>query len=289
MKLTHVANMAFGAQDGAFWGDLLIRFNADGKAKVFDAKPLDAYAGEVLELPLVASFKMGEGDPFVPHCNAVAFGCETWEAGDKFPLLYANIYNNYSDKEDRLEGTCPVYRLMEVDGSYAMKLVQVIRIGFTDTLRWRSSHGKDVRPYGNFVIDRDTGLLHVYTMRDEDKLSRYFTFTLPAKDAGEPCEAWGVPVVTLTEADILKEFDVPYHNYIQGGCAHGGKVYSSEGFSNVGTIPPALRVIDMVKGEQEDHLCLPDIGLNIEAEWIDFRGDVCYYSDAHGAMFRVDF
>ncbi len=288
MKLTHVAHMAFGAQDGAFWDDLLFRFNANGDVRVFDARPLDTCTGEVLELPLLASFRINPEEPLVPHFNAVAFGCEKYVENDRFPLLYANIYNNYATQENRLEGTCPVYRLTEEEGTFAMTLVQVLQIGFADTLLWRSSHGKDVRPYGNFVIDRDMGLLYVYTMRDEDKVSRYFTFKLPTLADGVRSDAWGVPVVKLTKDDILAWFDVPYHNYIQGGCAYGGKVYSSEGFSNSGSIPPALRVVDMVEKKQREHLCLPEIGLNIEAEWMDFRGDVCYYSDAHGDIFRVD-
>ena len=53
--------------------------------------------------------------------------------------------------------------------------------------------------------------------------------------------------------------------------------------------PPTLRVIDPEKGEQIFHVNLAKLGYPTEAEWIDFRKDVCYYSDAHGNVFRTDF
>lgn len=288
MKLTHRANMAFGAQDGAFCGDYMFRFNADGSCRVFDARPLDGPGAGITELPLIAQFRTDPADPVVPHFNAVVFGTEYYAPDDTFPLLYANLYNNYAKSEDRLEGTCCVYRLQQTGDSFKTTLVQVIRIGFVHEPLWKSAGDKpDVRPYGNFVIDTEKNLLHVFTMRDAEHVTRYFTFRLPRLAEGECSPRFGVPTVTLREEDILGWFDTDYHLFIQGACCHGGRIYSSEGFN--ADIHPSLRVIDPAAGVQLCHVDLTDLGYDCEAEWIDFRHGICYYSDAKGRIYEADF
>ncbi len=289
MELKQIGKMAYCAQDGAMWGDFVFRFNADGKCRVFDARPLDtATESEPADLPQLASFAVNPAEPLVPHFNAVVFGTEYYAEGDEFPLLYANIYNNYAKEADRLEGTCCVYRLLREGMQFSMTLVQVLQIGFTKDPLWISAGEKpDVRPYGNFVIDRDKGLLHVFTMRDAEHVTRYFTFRLPTLAEGTLSETWGVPVVTLGKEDILKWFDTDYHLFIQGACCHGGLVYSSEGFNK--DVPPSLRVIDPAAGVQLHAVNLVELGYDVEAEWIDFRNGICYYSDAHGNIFTADF
>ncbi len=288
MKIKPIATMSYGAQDGAFWGDYMFRFNADGHCRVFDARGLDADSDTVTELAKIGEFAVNPSDPVIPHFNAVVFGNEYFFPGDEFPLLYANIYNNYAKADDRREGMCCVYRLMRDGTKFTSTLVQIIKIGFTDDPLWISGGDvRDVRPYGNFVIDTKKSLLHAFTMRDADHTARYFTFALPKRSEGKISEAYGVPVVTLTKEDILKTFDTDYHLYIQGACCHDGRIYSSEGFNR--NVPPALRVIDPEQGKQLFHVNLVELGYEIEAEWIDFRDDICYYSDARGNIYKVDF
>ena len=76
MKLTLRGTMAFGAQDGAFWGDYLFRFNADGSCRVFDAHPLDGTSDTPVDLPLITAFHTDPADPVVPHFNAVDFAID---------------------------------------------------------------------------------------------------------------------------------------------------------------------------------------------------------------------
>ncbi len=276
-------------QDGVFWGDWMFRFDADGTGWAFDARPLDAATPDaVAELPLLAKFHTAPGDAVVPHFNSVAFGCECYDAGDEFPLLYANLYNNYAGQADRREGVCCVYRLQRAGDSFAMTLVQVIRIGFVrDAELWCSPGEKtDVRPYGNFVIDREKRVLYAFTMRDAAHRTRYFAFDLPGASEGVFCEEYGVRVVTLTAQDIRSCFDTEYHQYVQGACCHAGRIFSSEGFDV--SPPPALRVIDPAGKSQIVHVDLVELGFPAEAEWIDFRADCCYYSDARGNVYRVD-
>jgi len=286
MKIRQVAKMDFSAQDGAFWGDYMFRFTAWGHGRVYDARPLDAEGGD---LPLIGEFDIKKSEPLVPHFNAVVFGNEYFDPADEFPLLYANIYNNYAKAENRLEGTCCVYRLTRSGTEFEMTLVQVIRVGFTeDKTLWKSDgETPDVRPYGNFVIDTDKSLLHAFVMRDASHTTRYFTFKLPKLADGVMSEEYGVRVVTLEQDDILDQFDTDYHLFIQGACCHEGKIYSSEGFN--ADVPPSLRVIDPAAHRQLCAVNLVELGYTVEAEWIDFRHGICCYSDAHGTIYEVDF
>ena len=286
MKITPIAKI-IGGQDGAFFGDYLFRFNAKGKAMVFDATALpSAKEGEVL--PLIARFSVNRDEPLLPHFNAVVFGNEYFAEGDEFPLLYANLYNNYSGETDRKEGILCAYRLQRRETEFTMSLVQVIRVGFVhDPSLWCSADVKDVRPFGNFVIDTEKNILYAFTMRDGEKKTRYFSFALPRLSDGILNEAYGVKTVTLEKEDVLSFFDTEYHAYIQGACFHEGRIYSSEGFST--TLPAALRIIDPVAKKQLAHFNLADMGYPEEAEWIDFKDGKCYYSDILGNLFLVDF
>lgn len=288
MKIQPIASMT-GGQDGAFWRDYLFRFNAKGTCWVYDARGLDHVSEDITSLALIDTFQYGQNDPVIPHANAVVFGTEYYAEGDEFPLLYSNVYNNYAKQEDRREGLCCVYRVQRTGTAFSLTLVQLIRIGFVENRALWKSGGEtpDVRPYGNFVIDREKDLLHAFTMRDTDHTTRYFTFRLPKLADGVIDAAYGVNCVTLGEADILDYFDTDYHLYIQGACCHAGKIYSSEGFNE--KIPPYLRVIDPAGKRQLQQINLVELGYPVEAEWIDFRRDICYYSDAKGKVFRVDF
>ncbi len=285
MKITKIGQMSLGEQDGALYGDYLFRFQSDGFCRVFDARGLDN--GNDTTLEVVGEFRLNPDDGILPHSNAVVFGSEKWEETDEFPLLYSNVYNNYQNDRNRREGTCCVYRITHTHGVFDATLVMLLRIGFTDDPVWRSEKVADIRPYGNFVIDRDKNILYAFTMRDADHTTRYFSFSLPKKTDGVLCPEYGVPVVVLGKEDILSQFDTEYHTFIQGACCHNGLIYSSEGFNR--EIPPALRVIDPAAQKQIAHVNLLDMGYDCEAEFIDFRGERCFYSDAHGVIYQVEF
>lgn len=277
-------------QDGAIYKSKLFRFNHKGACAVFDLSLLD---GREEACTPIARFTLGSTDKIVPHSNAVFFGCDRYEEGDEYPLLYTNVYNNYSSREsleDKLIGYCPVYRLTEDNGEYTATLVQALRIGFTEnTELWRASeeaHGP--RPYANFLIDTDKRILYSFVMRNEELGTRYFKLRLPSVNEGEYDPRFGVNTVTLTEADILGYFDCPYHRYIQGATYHAGKIYSTEGFTESKVNRPAIRVIDL-EHESSDYTDIMELGFVNEPEFIDFFGDTCYYSDAHGNLFSVEF
>ncbi len=267
-------------QDGAVWGKELFRLNHLGECVVRDMDTLQPKA----------SFLLDKVDIIVPHSNSVVFGCEYWQAGDEFPLLYANIYNNYAASEDPLVGVCCVYRLFRTECGFDTRLVQLIRIGFTDDRDlWRSCEN-DVRPYGNFVADREGKRLYAFVMRDAVQETRYFAFRMPAARDGVFDEKYGVPVVTLTPEDILEQFDTPYHMYIQGACCHKGKIYSAEGFGEwAPDIPAGIRIIDLKAKKQELYVNLDAAGYPPEPECIDFVGEKCVFADAEGNFYEAVF
>ena len=169
--------------------------------------------------------------------------------------------------------------------------MQIIEIGFVeDDELWKSKGDtEDVRPYGNFTIDRENGIYYAFTMRDESKTTRYFSFRLPKLNEGVICEKYNVKKVVLNEKDILQYFDCEYHCYVQGACCHKGKIYSLEGFANSADIPPAIRIIDPQLKEQVYFKKFGDIGIDAEPEMIDFEDDICYYAEHSGNFYKLYF
>lgn len=288
MKIQKIALLT-GFQDGAIWGDLLFHLNHKGECKVYDMNMLTQRTVSNIPAEPIAEFILDQAERIVPHCNAVMFGCYRYSSEDEFPLLYSNIYNNYSKSENRLEGVCCVYRLQRQGSGFVTTLVQLISIGFTADKNLWSSEAEDVRPYGNFTIDRERELYHAFTMRDADHTTRYFTFRVPRVEAGEPDAIYGVNHVVLQPEDILSSFDCEYHHYIQGACTHSGKIYSVEGFGSRTSNLPALRIIDPQRKCQEAYFLLEDYGLEREPEMIDFWGDRCCYCDGHGHFYYLTF
>ncbi len=269
-----------GGQDGSIFGDYLFRFDARGRGIVYSMKN-----GEKL-----ADFTLDKSDILCMHSNAVDFSPHRYDTSDDFPLLYTNIYNNYSKGKatDRKCGVCGVYRILRQEGVFTSQLVQVVRIGFTDDPVWRSENLSDVRPYGNFVVDSDENRLVAFTMRDEDRHTRFFSFSLPHISEGVLSDEYGVPVVNLAKSDILDCFNGDYSNYIQGACCRGGKIYSTEGFSEP-TIPACIQVFDIRAKRTHARISLFHYSMTIEPEFAAFSGDILYYSDAHGNMWEITF
>ncbi len=289
MQITQIAKIK-GSQDGAIFNNYLFRFATRGECNVYNMNDFKK-SDDIQAATPVDSFVLDKAELIVPHSNAVCFGTEYFTPDDEFPLLYSNIYNNYAKADDPLVGVCCVYRIQRENNKFTTTLVQIIKVGFVNDYElWRSStEPADVRPYGNFTIDTEANKLYAFTMRDAAKATRYFAFDLPKLSCGVFDEKYGVNVVTLTIDDIKEQFDVEYHHFIQGACFHKGKIYSVEGFTNNEKNPPALRIINTKTKTQEFFLRFEDLGMSVEAEMIDFKDDVCYYSDVVGNFYILEF
>ena len=274
-------------QDGAIYGGYLFSFDHLGKCTVYKMKALEKCKdGEAV---FFSEFSLDKSDLIKPHSNSVMFSNEFFDKKDKFPLLYTNIYNNYSDSENKKYGVCLVYRLIREQRIFKSVLVQIIEIGFTeDKTLWKSEGEKeDVRPYGNFAIDAEKGILYAYTMRDNAKTTRYFCFNLPKVNSGKMSSEYNVKKVILNQKDISGYFDCDYHHFIQGACCYKGKIYSLEGIGNDFDNPPAIRIIDTESKKEISFERFADFGINTEPELICIENDICYYSDHHGNVYKL--
>ena len=280
-------------QDGAVFGGTLFRFSHSGTGLAYPMEKV-LHPQDVNEPLDFSEFELDQKELVCPHCNTVFFGNERFDPADEFPLLYANVYNNYSKEEDRRPGQLCVYRLFRNGEGFATTLLQLIEIGFTaDSSLWTSyeegEEARDVRPYGNFLADLEKNVLYAFTMRDKDRTTRYFAFRLPSSKDGEADPILGIPRTVLKKEDILDQFDTPYHQYIQGGACHGGLISSTAGFGEKETSRSAIRIIDPAKRCQIAYFDLCDAGIPVEPEWMDFVGDTCYYSNATGSVYQIDF
>ena len=286
-KLTHIGKIVDNGQDGAIYGKYLFSMNTKAEVNVYD---IEAFGDVATPEDKIDSFKLDKWESIRPHSNAVCFGSEYYAEGDEFPLMYANVYNNYANTDRPLKGVCCVYRVMREGTRFSTTLVQIIEIGFVeDAVLWKMSADADCdRPYGNFTVDRENNVFYGFTMRSVKDGTRYFAFDLPRAHDGETCEEYGVNKVVLRPEDIKYYFDTEHHYYLQGACCHKSLIYSLEGFSS-DELPPRLRVIDPESKKQLLAVDLREFALSIEPELIDFYGDVCYYSDEHGNLYIMDF
>lgn len=257
-------------QDGVIHGNKVFCLNEKGEVLVYNLE----------QKVQLGAFLLDRIDIIRPHANSVCFGSGSNTEQDAYPLLYVNVYNNYSRAGDRLEGACCVYRLTEDGKSFSTELVQVIRIGFTESLElWKSlPDNGDVRPYGNFVVDTDREELVAFVMRDADMTTRFFRFKLPDSASGTYRADYGCNMVVLEESDILDSFDTPYMNYMQGCCYWEGKIYSVEGFNAGSRAEPVLRIIDLQAKQQVRMELLAERGLIKEPELICVENGTVYYA-----------
>ena len=266
-------------QDGATYGGYFFAFTGSGTCKVYSTE----------DYSLVSSFTLEKVKLFKPHSNSVCFGSTKYKESDEFPLLYANVYNNYGIDDKEMIGVCGVYRIVRDGDGFKSTLVQVIKVGFTsDTELWASKKS-DVRPYGNFVVDTDRNKLIAFTMRDEDSSTRFFEFDIPAIGDGEYDSSLKVNKVTLTKDDITDKFSTPYFRYLQGCTYYGGKVYSLEGFTDNAKNPASLKIVDLEGRKLITEIKLQDMGLTVEPEAAFVVDGELYYAEVSGNIYKFTF
>ncbi len=267
-------------QDGAIYGDYLFHLSTNGLCEVYSLPGVTR----------ISSFVLDKTDKAVPHSNAVCFGSEFYAECDEFPLLYTNIYNNYSSCEDKREGCSLVYRIIRQGSVFTSKLVQIIKIAFAkDEGLWYSEGKKDVRPYGNFVVDTDSNMLYAFVMRDAEQRTRFFSFELPKVADGDYDADTDARAVSLNANDIKAIFDCPYMKYMQGATYYCGYIYSLEGILCDAGLPLKFRVIDLKNQKEIFEYGLEKIGLVGEPEFVAVYNGEFLYADAEGNLYKFIF
>lgn len=280
MKIEKIAGVCCG-QDGAIFGDLFFRLDVSGKVSIYDANSFE----------FISDFHLDKSEYWLPHSNCCFFGNQYVSEKDELPVFYTNVYNNYGDQADRREGVLLAYRITKKDGSLSSELIQIIKIGFVEDLSlWKSlPENKDTRSYGNFLQDNDTDKLWAFTMRDKEKTTRFISFNMPKIKEGIVEPLSGVKTVTLTENDILSQFDIDYQYFIQGACMKNGIIYSLEGYGVGSDYKGRIKLIDAESKKQMQEVNLSEFGCIHEPECIDFYGERCIYGDSTGDIFEISF
>lgn len=263
-KLGNIKKM----QDGATYGNNLIEMDSSNHGIVYD---INSYE-EIGTITLDKTISM--------HSNSVCFGAEKYDEQDEFPLMYTNVYNNYSSDEDRREGICGVFRLVkDVPGNYYGQLVQLIKIGFTEDLSlWKSKKdGSDFRPYGNFVVDTDNNRLYAYVMRDSEQITRFFEFECPTVDKSETYTN-----IVLGKEDIISSFDLVFYSALQGVTYFDGMLYSLDGFQNA-----MIHVVNLKEQCLYATLKLSEMGMAYEPEAIFSMENSVVFANSTGNVYRI--
>jgi len=237
-----------GHQGGACYDDKFFLCLSTGNVIVYD----------LVNKATLGTFSLG----VALHCNAVFFG-EKYSASDDFPVLYVNSYEDGIQK-----GTLYGFRITEIGGVFSCSNVQTINVGFTNSSLWTDGAG-DTRTYGNFVLDKENGILYAYTLLDTTNVTRFFAFEMPSPTGGN---------VTYSESDIIERFDIQRLAYMQDSCFVNGQIFIESG--GVSGAPGLISVVSMIQHSVIAQINLPEIGISIEPESID------YYED--GLLFGMD-
>ena len=71
---------------------------------------------------------------------------------------------------------------------------------------------------------------------------------------------------------------------MQGAAVHGGMIYSTDEINR-----PAIRIISSEQKRRERYVDLMSLGYLEEPEMIAFCGDVSYYSDTCGNLYKIKY
>ena len=209
----------------------------------------------------------------------------TYKEGTCF--IYSNIYNNYASAQNRHIGECCVYQLSDEDGTWTNELKQVLRVGFiNDPYYWTPA--SEIRPYGNFVVDKENQFLYVYVMYNSKSVTQWYKFYLPKSDEGEWSEEYECNILTLNTDDIIDSWTTELQNIIQGACVHDNLIYSTEGSNGTGTNAARMRVVDPSKKKVIAVFEFFADDDPVEPEFIDFFEGRCFYGSAK-QMYNIDF
>lgn len=244
----------YNPQDGCIYGNWLFLFSSSAVCSVYN---LDGGNFDLMCVSKLPSYK-----GFYPHSNSVCFGHKLF-ATDPVPLIYTNVYNNYSNNRE-MDGVCFVYRafLDEINDVFSFEMVQVIKVGFTDNENIWGNHSLNKSPYGNFLVRENE--LWVYLNMFDSLTTRFFRFELPI--IGQTKQ--NIQYVILEQEEIKETFDVFLFRNIQGGTVSGDFLFSLEGFGDE-LAPGFLRAVSLVTKEVFS-IGLANLIGECEPEFVDF-------------------
>lgn len=252
-------------QDGCIFNDTLFLFNSIGTCYVYNIN--DNYS-------LICETALPDYCGFVPHSNCVCFGSKV-DDSDDFPLLYTNVYNNYSNNPYSY-GMCFVYRIFVQGYNYQFNLVQVIKLSFSNDNTLWNDDSFNISPFGNFLIDNDK--LIVYLNIFSTSKTRFFVLPLPTIS--------NELFVEIDSHEICYFIDTQLFKYIQGGTIHNKCILSLEGFGTI-DFPAVLRIINL-NNKLLRTVFLDCIIGEKEPEFISIYNEYLFIGEHNGEIFSFD-
>lgn len=250
-------------QDGCVYNNYLFTFDSEGKCFVFD----------LTNKELLCSTILPNVNGLLPHSNCVCFGKKMNE-DDEFPLLYTNVYNNYSNNEETY-GLCFVYKITKTNiCSFSFRHIQTIKVSFIDSVFWHNNSNNN-SPYGNFLVYDD--FLFVYLNIFGSKITRFFKFPLPLINPNFS----GITYLDINNVIDIKDFIL--FKYIQGGTIYNDYLYSLEGFNE-----SCLRIINLTNDSLQS-VELTNTICNKEPEFISFLNNYLIIGDVDGHLYYCYF
>lgn len=243
------------AQGMAIWKDKAYLFNDGGHCRV-----LNIHSNSIIsEFDLASS---GTNN----HVNAACFGVESIEKGG-MPVIYVSEYRSPS--------RCFVEQIKD---STSVLLQTIV-----------AENGGKNRFVQAWVVDKKEGYLYAIARRDPTKAKkrninvRIVKYRLPRLIEGSK--------VFLTDNDILDDFDVQFHNGIQGAKIRGDYLYIVTGLQEASSgeinAKRAIQIIDLKKRNLIRSVDLTFVTTN-EPEDIDFCGHNCFlYCGQNGGIHKI--
>ena len=196
------------------------------------------------------------------HCNNVSFSNIFYHENDEFPLLYV------SGSRVRAYEHVQVYRITRANSHFNITQVQEITLPTstsTNGLYWTG-----------VIMDNEDNYMYVYANTGKAHIVK---FKIP-----NPYEE----NVTLSDNDILEQFQVEKFTHQQGAVMRNGIIYVFDGVPSWGDTN-YLRIIGVKDKKNIATINITDKGLKAEPEGAFIYNNELYCATNNAGIFKIDF
>ena len=221
--------------DGTSWqgmdvhGKYLFRSKTGGKCYVYDLSQTPAEGGSITK---IAQFDFGSAKAS-NHAGVLSF-TDIYLGADEFPLLLIS-----DGSSNPAAGYCYIERIVRNGNSFQSTLRVNITLNVSSFYIWTQWHyyngylyafGHKYKSDGTTLIKNNR---HILTK-----------FNFPSLSLPVPS------LITLTEADIVEQWEMDYHyNYMQGCRFYNDKIFATYGHGTASGYPNKIMVFSLISHE----------------------------------------
>ena len=220
-----------GEQGASVFGDYLFQFLSHEKAVYI-------YNLKTKKLEEYVSYDLDR----ICHCTNASFSNVYYDSNDEFPLLYVSgsnvsIYN--------------YVQVFRVEKNNGFKLTHIQEIVLPQ------SSEKNNLYWQNVVMDNENNFMYVYASTNGAQIAK---FNIPD---------FRIPIIKLTDKDILDQYSFETFRSQQGAVIKNGYLYVCQGIPHKQHLSH-LRIIDLVNKTQIYKFDLLEMGFGYETEGLAF-------------------